>query len=64
MVIPTVRELLLAYLAVSDHAVSAVLLVESDGRHSLVYYISHIVARAERRYPLIEKFEYALLIVS
>ena len=54
----------MAYLAISDHAVSPVLLVERDKQYFLVYYVSCILPRAKQRYLLIEKFAYALLIAS
>jgi len=48
MVSPSTKESLLAYLAMSNHAVSAVLLVERDEQQFLVYYVSHLLARAEQ----------------
>lgn len=55
---------MLAYLAVSVHAVSAVLLVERDRQQLLVYYVNHILAGIDQRYPVNEKFAYALLIAN
>jgi len=49
MVSPTVRELLLTYLAISDHAISTALLVERDGQQLPIYYVSHVLAGAEQR---------------
>ena len=52
------------YLAVSEHAVSAVLVAERAREQVPVYYISHALAGAEVNYPLIEKFAYALVMAS
>ena len=57
-------ERLLAYLVVSNHMVSEVLLVERNQQQLLIYYISHVLAKAEQWYPLIKKVAYALLIAS
>ena len=54
----------MAYLVVSDHALSTVLLVERDGQLFPVYYVSHVLVEVEQCHPFIEKFAYALLIVS
>ncbi|XP_021735021.1 uncharacterized protein LOC110701703 [Chenopodium quinoa] len=48
------------YLAVSDHALSVVLLAERDGCQLPVYFISHVLKKVELRYPLVEKFGLAL----
>ena len=64
MVSLNLREPLLLYLAVSDYAVSVVLVVERDRHQHPVYYISHVLTGPESRYLLIEKFAYALLIAS
>jgi len=58
MLSPSQDEPLLLYLAVSDHALSAVLLTERAQQQHLVYYVSHVLTRAELRYLLIEKFAY------
>ena len=50
-------------MAVSEHAVSAVLVVERAKEQIPVYYVSHALVGAEANYPLIEKFGYALVIV-
>jgi len=44
--------------------VSEVLLVERNQQQLLIYYISHVLAKAEQWYPLIKKVAYALLIAS
>jgi len=57
-------EVLVLYLTASEHAVSAVLVVERAKKQILVYNISHTLAGAEVNYPLIEKFVYALVMAS
>ena len=59
-----IMESLLAYLAASDHVVTVVLLVERDRQQLSIYYVNHVLAGAEQRYPFIEKFAYTLLIAS
>jgi len=61
---PVKGEVLVLYLAVSKHAVSAVLVVERVREQIPVYYISHALAGAEINYLLIEKFAYALAMAS
>jgi len=58
---PLPGETLLLYLAVSEQAISAVLVVERAKEQISVYYVSHSIARAEANYSLIEKFAYALV---
>src|SRR6187397_537040 len=60
LVSPLPKETLFMYLAVSDHALSAVLLAERDGTQLPVYFISHVLRNAELRYPMVEKFSLAL----
>jgi len=57
-------EVLVLYLTVSEHAVSAVLVAEWAKEQIPMYYISHALASAEMNYPLIEKFAYALVMAS
>jgi len=64
IVSPLEREILVLYLAVSEHVVSAVLVVERAKEQIPVYYISHALVGAEVNYPLIEKFAYALVMAS
>ena len=52
------------YLAVSEHAISAVLVPERAKEQIPVYYVSYALAGAEMKYPLIEKFAYALVMAS
>ena len=44
--------------------VSAVLIMERAKEHILVYCVNHALAEAEVNYRLIEKFVYALVMVS
>ncbi|XP_074328487.1 uncharacterized protein LOC141666399 [Apium graveolens] len=57
-------ETLVLYLAVSDFAVSAVLVREEDGIQLPVYYVSKRLADAETRYTSLEKLAYALILAS
>jgi len=52
------------YLAVSEHAVSAVLMVERVREQIPVYYVSHALAGGKMNNPFIEKFAYALVMAS
>lgn len=58
------EETLYVYLAVSDIAVSAVLVAERSGIQIPVYFISHVLQNAEIRYATIEKFGLALFMAS
>jgi len=58
------NEPLLLYLAMSDHAVSIVLVVKRNHQQRSVYYVSHVLTGAELWYPFIEEFAYGLLIAS
>jgi len=64
MVSPGQDEPLLLCLAIFDHVISVVLLVERARQQHPIYYVGHILTGAELRYPLIEKFAYGLLIAS
>lgn len=57
------KELFL-YLAVSEHAVSAVLIREEKGEQKAVYYVSKTLASAETRYLPLEKLMLALVMAS
>ena len=61
---PAEGEVLALYLAVSEHAVSVVLVTEQAKEQIPVYYVSHALAGVETNYPLIEKFAYALVMAS
>ncbi|XP_074362950.1 uncharacterized protein LOC141703291 [Apium graveolens] len=52
---PKAGETLILYLAVSDFAISAVLVREEDGVQLPVYYVSKRLADAETRYTSLEK---------
>ena len=58
------REVLVLYLAVSGHVVSAVFIVERAKEQISVNYVSQALAGAEVNYPLIEKFAFALVMAS
>ncbi|KAL5803315.1 hypothetical protein ACOSQ4_031620 [Xanthoceras sorbifolium] len=58
---PKEGETLLLYLAVSETAVSAVLVREEDGKQLPVYYISKTLLDVETRYTQLEKFALALV---
>ena len=57
-------EELYLYLAVSLHAVSLVLVKEERKIQKLVYYTSRALRGAERRYPMMEKLAFALVMAS
>ncbi|XP_019241237.1 PREDICTED: uncharacterized protein LOC109221230 [Nicotiana attenuata] len=57
-------ECLLVYLAVSEIAVSAVLVSEDKGTQSPIYYISKTLIDAETRYPHLEKLALALVVAA
>ncbi|XP_019241234.1 PREDICTED: uncharacterized protein LOC109221226 [Nicotiana attenuata] len=57
-------ECLLVYLAVSEVAVSAVLVRKDKGTQSPIYYISKTLIDAETRYPHLEKLALALVVVA
>lgn len=49
------------YLAVFEHAVSAILLKNQEGMQRLIYYISKALVDAETRYLPLEKLALALV---
>ena len=57
-------EILVLYLAIIEHAVSAILVVEKAKEQIPMYYVSHALAGADANYPLIKKFAYALVMAS
>lgn len=61
---PVPGEELFLYLAVSEHAMSAVVIREEKGEQMIVYYVSKTLARAETRYLPMEKLTLALVMVS
>ncbi|XP_022040895.1 protein NYNRIN-like [Helianthus annuus] len=58
---PYPEELLKMYLAAAYNAVSAVLMVERDGKRTPIDYISRVLAGRETRYPTLEKLVLALV---
>ncbi|GMP79431.1 hypothetical protein CsSME_00034981 [Camellia sinensis var. sinensis] len=58
------REELFLYLAVSEHAISAVVIREEKGKKRVVYYVSKTLADAETRYIPLEKLTLALVMAS
>ncbi|XP_056685866.1 uncharacterized protein [Spinacia oleracea] len=64
LVSPLSGEVLCLYLAISDYALSAVLLTERDGMQLPVYFVSHMLQNADLKYPTIEKFSFALFLAS
>ncbi|KAK1399355.1 hypothetical protein POM88_009218 [Heracleum sosnowskyi] len=61
---PQQGEVLVLYLAVSEYAVSAVLIREEGGVQLPVYYVSKRLVGAETRYLNMEKLVYALILAS
>ncbi|KAL0373261.1 UNVERIFIED_CONTAM: Gag-Pol polyprotein [Sesamum radiatum] len=61
---PKQEKMLFLYLAVSDEAVSSVLVREQEKTQSPVYYVSKILQGAEKRYAQIEKLALALVITT
>ncbi|XP_056860098.1 uncharacterized protein LOC130508553 [Raphanus sativus] len=58
---PLEGEVLLLYLAVSEHAVSAVLVREEGRKQHCIYYVSKSLLDAETRYNHLEKLALALV---
>ncbi|XXG90553.1 hypothetical protein AAC387_Pa12g2289 [Persea americana] len=61
---PTHGEALYLYLALSDHAVSSVLIREEDSQQRPIYYTSKILLDAETRYLQLNKLSLALVSAS
>ncbi|XP_075080310.1 uncharacterized protein LOC142165832 [Nicotiana tabacum] len=61
---PKDGEKLLIYLAISEVAVSAVLVREDQGKKSPIHYVSKSLLDAETRYSHLEKLALALIVVS
>ena len=61
---PTFEEGLFLYLAMTENAVSVMLVREEHLMQKLVYYVSKRLLRAESRYPLIEKLAFYLILAS
>ncbi|GJZ64876.1 reverse transcriptase domain-containing protein [Tanacetum coccineum] len=58
---PKKEEELMVYLSAANEVVSAVLLVERDGRQTPVHYVSRTLQGAEINYPPMEKLTLALV---
>ncbi|GAA0157828.1 hypothetical protein LIER_15009 [Lithospermum erythrorhizon] len=56
------RDQLQLYLAISDVAVSSVLIREVDRVQRPIYYVSHVLKDVEERYPVIDKANFALVV--
>ena len=61
---PLLGEVLLLYLAVSEHAVSAVLVREEGTKQLPIYYVSKALLDAETRYSHLEKLALALMVAA
>lgn len=62
---PILRETLLLHLAISEHAVSTLLVSQCDkNTQKPVYYVNKVFADPETRYPLIEMLTLALIVVA
>ncbi|GAA0171983.1 hypothetical protein LIER_25900 [Lithospermum erythrorhizon] len=61
---PLVGDVLQLYLAVSDSALSSVLIREEEKVQRPVYYVSRVIRGAETRYPLIKKLVLALILAA
>jgi hypothetical protein len=59
---PCAGDVLSLYLAVSKHAVSAVLVKEFPKAQKPVYYVSQVLRGAETRYSLVEQLVFALIV--
>ena len=61
---PLLGEVLLLYLAVSEHAVSAVLVCVEGSKQLPIYYESKALLDAETRYSHLEKLSLALIVAA
>ncbi|XP_076883275.1 uncharacterized protein LOC143531995 [Bidens hawaiensis] len=61
---PKAGEPLIIYLAASDRAISAVLMVERNGIQTPIYYVSRTLADAETRYSTLQKLVLSLVQAS
>ncbi|GAA0156433.1 hypothetical protein LIER_13935 [Lithospermum erythrorhizon] len=59
---PKMGERLQFHLAISDVAVSSVLIREVEGVRKLIYFVSHVLRDMEERYPIIDKAAFTLVI--
>ena len=61
---PLLGEVMLLYLAVSEHVVSAVLVCEEGSKQLPIYYVSKALLDAETRYSHLEKLVLALIVAA
>ncbi|XP_013613701.1 PREDICTED: uncharacterized protein LOC106319846 [Brassica oleracea var. oleracea] len=61
---PLLGEVLLLYLAVSEHAVSTILVREEENKQLPIYYRSKALLDAEARYSHLEKLALALIVAT
>lgn len=57
-------ELLYVYLAISEHAISSVMLREVNGEQRLIYFVSKTFTDCQIRYLPLEKLVLALVLTS
>ncbi|GAA0161263.1 hypothetical protein LIER_17620 [Lithospermum erythrorhizon] len=62
--LPEPMEELQLYLAVSEGAISSMMVRETEGAQNPIYYVSHVLHGVEENYPTIDKFTFAVLISS
>ncbi|GAA0184923.1 hypothetical protein LIER_32211 [Lithospermum erythrorhizon] len=61
---PVAGDVMQLYLAVSESALSSVLVRDEEKVQRPVYYVSQVMRGAETRYPLAEKLVYALIVAA
>ncbi|XP_021748588.1 uncharacterized protein LOC110714389 [Chenopodium quinoa] len=61
---PEQGEILQLYISASAKTVAAVLLVERQKIQLSIYFVSHVLNAAERRYSLVEKIAYAVVVAA
>ena len=61
---PLLSEVVLLYLAVSEHAVSSVLVREDGNKQLPIYYVSKALLDAETRYSHLENLALALIVAA
>ena len=64
LTIPEDGQPLYLYLAVSDHAVSSVLVKEKGGEQHLLYFVSKTLLDAQMQYSPLKKLAWALVMTS
>ncbi|GAA0140992.1 hypothetical protein LIER_02236 [Lithospermum erythrorhizon] len=61
---PEEGEDLQLYLAISEGAVSSMLVREAEGNRKSIYYVSHVLHVPDESYPLIDKFVLAIVMTA